>query len=156
VTTDAIIRQGSIADAEEAMVTMREGFPPDFGEAWTLPQLEGAFSLPGITLMLARADGREAGFALIRTLFDEAELLLLAVRPDYRRRGIADALLVRGGEAARRAGATHLHLEVRDGNPARMLYDRAGFSEVGRRRAYYRGLDGSTYDAITLSRRLTP
>ena len=148
------IREGGTADLGEAMVTMVEGFPPDFGEAWTLPQLEGAFSLPGVTLLLARLDDAAAGFALVRTVLDEAELLLLAVRPGQRRRGIARALLDAGLQAAAANGAAHLHLEVRDGNPARILYEARGLAEVGRRRAYYHGIDGSSHDAITLSRRL--
>ncbi|WCT72274.1 GNAT family N-acetyltransferase [Sphingomonas naphthae] len=149
-----LIREGGTADLGEAMVTMVEGFPATFGEAWTLPQLEGAFSLPGVTLLLARMDDQPAGFALIRTVLDEAELLLLAVRPGQRRRGIARSLLTAVFGAAVTLKATHLHLEVRDGNPARILYESAGLGEVGRRRAYYRGNDGSVHDAITLSRRL--
>ena len=45
-----------------------------------------------------------------------------------------------------------LHLEVREGNHALSLYERAGFALVGRRRNYYSGRDGQTYDALTLAK----
>jgi ribosomal-protein-alanine N-acetyltransferase len=40
---------------------------------------------------------------------------------------------------------------VRDGNPAIHMYRHAGFSPIGRRRNYYRGLDGSQFDALTFA-----
>ena len=56
------------------------------------------------------------------------------------RRAGAGALLLNGAMAAARArGATAVHLDVRESNAAaRALYARFGFTEVGRRRAYYR------------------
>jgi [ribosomal protein S18]-alanine N-acetyltransferase len=51
-------------------------------------------------------------------------------------------------------GAGRIHLEVREGNPAIKLYRSAGFAIAGRRRKYYRGSDGSQYDALTLARRM--
>jgi ribosomal-protein-alanine N-acetyltransferase len=47
-----------------------------------------------------------------------------------------------------------VHLEVREGNPAVILYRSAGFSVAGRRRKYYRGRFGGEFDALTLSREL--
>ena len=81
----------------------------------------------------------------------DSELLLLAVRPNYRCRGIGAALIERTLAVALAAGARLLHLEVRQGNDALRLYNRAGFGEVGRRRGYYRGSDGQLYDALSLA-----
>src|SRR5262249_41473910 len=114
-------------------------------------QCAGILSFPGVWLMLARVDGRPAGFALARTMADEAELLLLAVQPEQRRAGVGRQMLDAGADGARSRGAARLHLEMRDGNPAVFLYSAAGFRQVGRRPAYYRGKDGTPFDAITLS-----
>lgn len=145
------LREGGLADIDEMMVTMGEAFDPAFGEAWNAAQCLGILGLPGVWLTLARKGGKPVGFALNRVIFDECELLLLGVRPAFRRQGIGRALLEhsRGGAAAR--GARRIHLEVREGNGALGLYAQAGFARIGRRRGYYRGVDGQLYDALTLA-----
>src|SRR5690606_3931493 len=101
----------------------------------------------------APADGEPAtGFALSRGAADEEELLLLAVDPRWRGRGIGGALLERFVAAARARGAARLFLEMREGNTAETLYRRHGFESVGRRRHYYRRGSGSPLDAITFAR----
>lgn len=143
--------RGSTANLDEVMETMRSAFDPCFGEAWTRGQCAGIMSFPGVWLVLARQDGRPAGFALARTMADEAELLLLAVQPGQRRSGIGRQMLQAVADEARTRGAVKIHLEMRDGNPALHLYAATGFQQVGRRPAYYRGKDGTAFDAITLS-----
>jgi ribosomal-protein-alanine N-acetyltransferase len=83
---------------------------------------------------------------------DEEELLLIAVHPDYRGRGIGHALLRRFIADAEARGAVRQFLEMRDGNPADSLYRRAGFEPIGRRRNYYRGAAKGPLDAITYAR----
>jgi len=146
--------EGSAIDLDEVMATMQAAFDPLFGEAWTRSQCAGILGLGGVWLRLARCDGKAAGFALSRVVLDEAELLLLAVQPAQRRFGVGRALLAAVADEARIRGAARLHLEMRDGNPAAHLYGAAGFHEVGRRKRYYRGRDGSSFDAITLACRL--
>jgi ribosomal-protein-alanine N-acetyltransferase len=112
--------------------------------------------MSGVSLMLARAPGRPGtiGFSLFRTVVDESELLLLAVLPDYRRRGVGTQLLEDFLERARNDGVARVHLEVRDGNPAVAMYRSSGFLPIGRRRNYYHAADGTRFDAITLSTQL--
>jgi [ribosomal protein S18]-alanine N-acetyltransferase len=148
------LAEGGPRDLDEVMATMNAAFDPVFGEAWTKSQCSGILGLIGVWLVLARIDGRTAGFALSRVIADEAELLLLAVPPAQRRMGVGSALLQAVADEARARGAERIHLEMRDGNPAAYLYNHAGFHEVGRRKAYYRGRGGSSFDAITLACRL--
>lgn len=72
----------------DAMDVMARAFDPAFGEAWTLPQLSGVMTMPGTWLTIARIDAAPLGFALVRSVLDECELLLLAVSPS----GAAGAL----------------------------------------------------------------
>ena len=139
-----------MADLPDVMIVMSDSFEPEFGEAWTEAQCAGVLGLPGCSLLLAREDGHAAGFAMLRSGGGEAELLLIAVRRDHRRRGIATALLKQATDDARAGGIDKLHLEVRDGNPALELYRAAAFVQVGRRLAYYRGRSGKVFDALTL------
>lgn len=146
--------KGGSADLDAVTEVMRAAFDDRFGEAWTRSQCAGILPMPGVQLVLARdGEGDLAGFSLFRTVADEAELLLLAVAPDCRRRGIGRMLLDHFMDRARDAGASRVHLEVREGNPAVMMYRQAGFILAGRRPKYYRGRFGGDFDALTLSRR---
>lgn len=147
-----VFADGDPGDLDAVMAVMEASFDPAFGEAWTAPQCAGLLPMPGVWLTLARIGAEPIGFALSRTVLRESELLLLAVRPERRRLGIGQALLDRFFDASAARGADRLHLEVRDGNDALGLYDKAGFTEVGRRKNYYRGRDGRSYDALTLGK----
>jgi ribosomal-protein-alanine N-acetyltransferase len=146
---------GASADLDAVMSVMSSAFDPGFGEAWTRSQCGGILPLSGVLLMLARDDrGAVRGFSLLRTVADEAELLLLAVDPGSQRRGVGASLLDHFIEHGRRSGVRRLHLEVRDGNPAVAMYQAFGFKAEGRRHKYYSGQDGSQYDALTMAREL--
>jgi ribosomal-protein-alanine N-acetyltransferase len=143
---------GSLTDLDAVMRVMDESFDPRFGEAWTASQCAGLLPLPGVWLTLARDEGTVVGFALARNVANEAELLLLAVRRHKQGLGVGKLLLDRFTEQARERGATRVHLEVREGNQALSLYRRADFTLVGRRRNYYSGQAGQTWDALTLAK----
>ena len=149
---DIQLREGGTADLDAMMRVMEDSFDPAYGEAWTAPQCAGLLPMPGVWLTLARDGADIVGFALGRAVLREAELLLLAVRRDFQRKGVGLLLLRRFVAVANARGAERLHLEVRDGNHALRLYTAAGFAEVGRRRNYYTGSDGQIYDALTLAK----
>ena len=146
------ISVGSLADLPRVMDVMEAAFDTRYGEAWTASQCAGLLPMPGVWLTLARDQDELVGFSLARVVAGEAELLLLAVRPDTRRRGIGKSLVEHFHGAALSRGADRLHLEVRDGNAAVKLYENSGFTIVGRRRRYYSGGQGELYDALSLSR----
>ena len=145
-------------DLDRIMAVMEAGFDPLHGEAWTRRQVSDALLMGNCLYLLANARGLPpapgeavAGFAMSKRVLDEEELLLLAVMPDQRSRGIGRALVARMIAAARDAGIARLFLEMRDGNPAEHLYRSCGFSPVGRRRNYYRRRDGRQVDAISFA-----
>ena len=133
----------------DAMEVMTQAFDPAYGEAWTLPQLAGVMMMPGTWLTIARVDAASLGFALVRSVLDECELLLLAVHPSWRGRGIGKELLIDSLKTARRRGIRSMNLEVRSSNTAIKLYEKTGFEYVHRRPGYYRGSDGQLHDALS-------
>jgi ribosomal-protein-alanine N-acetyltransferase len=143
---------GGLGDLPAVMTVMDAAFEPRFGEAWTASQCAGLMPMPGVWLTIARDRDEPVGFALSRLTVGEAELLLLAVRPDARGRGVGKSLLDHFQQAAISRGAHRLHLEVRDGNPAVNLYRSSGFTLSGRRPRYYSGGGGELYDALSLSK----
>ena len=148
------IRDSCADDMDAVMDIMTAAFPATYGEAWTRSQCAGILPMAGVALRIATRGDAICGFALIRAIVDEAELLLIAVAPAAQHQGIGAALLDDFIAFARSRGASRLHLEVRDGNSAMVLYERAGFTLAGRRRDYYRGRDGHNRDALTLALQL--
>jgi [ribosomal protein S18]-alanine N-acetyltransferase len=85
---------------------------------------------------------RIAGMIVMWLIMDEAHIATIAVHPDYRRRGIAEALLITALQAAARHGAKEATLEVRAGNQAaQKLYQKFNFEIAGVRPRYYRDND---------------
>ncbi len=129
---------------------MAAAFEPRFGEAWSKAQCLATFTMPGYALRIAQVKERVVGFAIVRWVADESELLLLAVDPELRGQGIGSALLADWLELAGSKGARRYFLEMRTDNPAITLYNRFGFNTVSVRPAYYRGKDGYFRDAVTM------
>lgn len=147
------VEAGTSDDLDSVMEVMEAAFGDRFGEAWTRSQCAGILPMAGVSLMVTRNGdgGAPVGFSLFRSVMDESELLLLAVAPGHRRRGIGRGLLQQFLEQARTDGATRVHLEVRDGNPAIEMYRGAGFAPIGRRHNYYHTNDGRQFDALTFA-----
>jgi len=80
-----------------------------------------------------------AGYIGSQTVMDETDMMNVAVHPDFRRKGIAEALVTALVENLKQQGSHCLTLEVRASNaPAIALYEKLGFAEIGRRKNYYR------------------
>jgi ribosomal-protein-alanine N-acetyltransferase len=79
------------------------------------------------------------GYVGSQSVLGESDMMNVAVHPDYRRQGIAEALVTHLVQALREKGNHCLTLEVRVSNtPAIALYEKLGFTQVGRRPNYYR------------------
>jgi [ribosomal protein S18]-alanine N-acetyltransferase len=111
--------------------------------SFTLPWSRGAFLYEMEQNRVARCwvmrhDGQAVGYACLWEIGEETHITNIAVHPDFRRRGIARALLGHILEDARRRPARLVGLEVRPSNhEARPLYESFGFRVVGRRKGYY-------------------
>lgn len=123
-----------------------------FSIPWSREAVKAAFENEAVATFAVLFDDKICGFAMISTAADESELLNLAVDAEYRNRGFAKALLERAEEEAVDKGAGVMYLEVRESNEAaKNLYTGFGFSEIGRRKKYYRF---PTEDAIMMAKDL--
>lgn len=141
------------------MAVMAAAFDPAYGEAWNRRQVGDALVLPQTRFVLLAADGQTpddaadaAGFTLSRQTLDEEELLLIAVAPWARRRGLGHALMRQFLAQSAARGVVRQFLEMRAGNPAEALYLAHGFRQVGCRPNYYRSGTLGPFDALTYSR----
>jgi ribosomal-protein-alanine N-acetyltransferase len=130
-----------------------------FAAPWSEEAFASLLAAPGVSALLALASesGGEVpvGFVLMRLAAEEAEILTIGVLPKERGRGVGGRLLTGALEALHAQGVRAVFLEVGLTNaPARRLYERAGFVEMGRRRGYYQNPAGLNEDAVTLRRTL--
>ena len=93
-----------------------------------------------LAFWLVAAEGDTvAGYIGSQTVIDETDMMNVAVHPDFRRKGIAEALVNTLVGNLKKMGSRCLTLEVRASNaPAIALYEKLGFAEIGRRKNYYR------------------
>ncbi len=111
-----------------------------FSNPWSREMYLAELENKGISFCFVAKDenGRVTGFCSFWLVLDELHINNLAVLPEFRRAGIAASLLGRVIKEGAALGAQRATLEVRRSNdPARLLYERFGFSIAGVRRAYY-------------------
>ena len=125
-----------------------------FSDPWSensvASELENELSL----WLVAVEDRRVVGYVGSQTVLDETDMMNVAVDPGFRRRGIGQMLIDHLVEALKARGSRCLTLEVRSSNdPAIALYEKLGFSPVGRRKNYYRN---PKEDALILRKEWEP
>ena len=149
-----LVRKATIQDAAE-MIRLERQSPTTthWTEQQYLDLLAAMRETPTRLAVVTQEDGSSAlaGFLVARHSPPEWELENIVVASEVRRTGIGkklmDTLLVR----ARQTNSDAVFLEVRASNTsARRLYEKLGFRETGRRKAYYSnpGEDAILYSKI--------
>jgi ribosomal-protein-alanine N-acetyltransferase len=120
-----------------------------FATPWSVQTFAALLARPRAEMQVLEVpDDGVVGYAILWCVLDEGELANIAIREDYRGRGLGARLLDEVVEVARGRGVRSIVLEVRESNStARELYRSRGFGEVGRRRDYY---DDPREDALVL------
>ena len=111
----------------------------NFSMPWSESVLEAELQNPLSLWIVALQGDAVVGYVGAQIVPDEADMMNIAVHPDYRRRGVAEQLvtLLCDGLAAKNVHV--LMLEVRASNePAKALYGKLDFRQVGCRPNYYR------------------
>ena len=110
-----------------------------FSDPWSERSIASELDNELAFWLVATEGDTVAGYIGSQTVMDETDMMNVAVHPDFRRRGIAEALVTGLVEELKNNGSHCLTLEVRASNaPAIALYEKLGFSEIGRRKNYYR------------------
>jgi ribosomal-protein-alanine N-acetyltransferase len=111
-----------------------------FTNPWTREMYVAELENRGVSFCFLASDdgGRVVGFCSFWRVLDELHINNLAVLPEFRRAGVASALLTHVLAEGGRLGIRRATLEVRRSNdPARLLYERFGFTTAGVRHGYY-------------------
>jgi [ribosomal protein S18]-alanine N-acetyltransferase len=103
---------------------------------WSAAIWRGELTSPYGLYLVVEHHGEVSGHIGVRHVLGELHITTIAVRPEYRGRGHARALI--GAALAAYPNARHVHLEVRPTNAAAVaLYESLGFETTGRRPRYY-------------------
>lgn len=107
------------------------------------------------TLVACDPKRHVAGFAMLRLLGDDAELMTIAVEPKFRGKGLGAALMRACFEDLRMTASRRMILEVAADNPAAIrLYQKLGFEKLSERQGYYARPDGKPATALVMARNL--
>ena len=145
------LRDATVADLPAVMIIENDSFTDPWSEQAYRDTLESEQAAMHVAL---NAAGEIVGHSVTYFAADEAELATIAVAASARRTGVGRGLLGHALLICEARGSRKLFLEVRESNAAaRAMYVAAGFSPVGRRRAYY---SLPTEDAVLMLREIGP
>lgn len=141
------IRPMTAEDIDKVLIIEQASFPAP----WTRDHFTGELDAPHSFPFVAEADDVVLGYVCMMSLFEEAQILDIAVAPEQRGRGIARLLVEHTISIARENKADVLSLEVRASNIAAItLYEKCGFVRTGQRQKYYEGRE----DALLMEKNL--
>ena len=110
-----------------------------FSDPWSENSVASELNNPLSVWLVAEENGIVCGYVGSQTVLDETDMMNIAVHPDFRRKGIAAALIAELVRLLKERGSRILRLEVRESNaPAISLYETMGFTQLGFRKNYYR------------------
>jgi ribosomal-protein-alanine N-acetyltransferase len=146
------IEPGEMGDAKDLARIHAQGFY----RGWPVGDFESFLADANTPAYIAcDAKRRITGFALIRTVADEAELLTIAVDAKWRGKRIGKALLAAAFDDLMLSAAKRMFLEVSEDNASAIkLYENVGFKMISQRKGYYAKADGSHATALVMARDL--
>jgi ribosomal-protein-alanine N-acetyltransferase len=148
----AVVEAATLRDARRLAQLHGESFHRGWGEG----EFETMLTERNTLVHRLRVGHKVIGFAVSRMAADEAEILSIAVASSYRGRGLSRNLLLTHLGHLAGHGVRTIFLEVEENNqPARRLYERAGFSVAGRRERYYQQPGGEQLNALLMRRDLS-
>ncbi len=129
-----MIKKATEADVEDIAEIEAGSFP----DPWDRELFVEAISSNNKDVFICLSDEDITGFVVFEKVLDEGHITDLAVKKEFRRRGIASKLISYLIELAGKEGIEQIFLEVRNTNEAaRKLYSGFGFKEIARRKGYY-------------------
>lgn len=109
-----------------------------FSDPWSQNSIASELENPLSYWLVAMAGNVVAGYVGSQTVLGESDMMNLAVHPEFRQQGVARDLVLALIDGLNQRGSHCLTLEVRESNtPARKLYEKLGFVQVGIRPNYY-------------------
>jgi ribosomal-protein-alanine N-acetyltransferase len=135
------------ADLDAVLIIEQESFPVP----WIREHFEQEINAPHSYPFVAEINDVVVGYVCLTSLFEEAQILDIAIASEQRERGMAQKLMAHAVSVSQDKEAEVLALEVRASNSAAIaLYEKLGFERTGVRINYYEGKD----DAVLMEKKI--
>ena len=136
----------------EDLESIKNILASDFDNFWSFDVLEDELECDNSYVIVAKnTDNTIVGFAGLKTILDEADIINIVVKKDFRHNGIGSILLENLINYSKNMNMKTITLEVNENNlSAIRLYDKFSFDKLGIRKKYYNGES----DAIIMSKKL--
>ena len=135
---------------QEDLTQISDTLSSDFDEFWSYDILKNELNADNSNYFIAKLNEKIVGFSGIKTMVDEADIMNIVVKKDFRNQGIGSLLLENLIDLAKKQNLTSITLEVMEENfPAIHLYKNFGFHQVGLRKNYYQDKN-----ALTMTKKL--
>lgn len=136
----------------EDLKSIKNILASDFDNFWSFDVLEDELECDNSYVIVAKnTDNTIVGFAGLKTILDEADIMNIVVKKDFRHNGIGSILLENLINYSKNMNMKTITLEVNENNlSAIRLYDKFSFDKLGIRKKYYNGES----DAIIMSKQL--
>ena len=136
----------------ENLKSIKNVLASDFDNFWSYDVLEEELECDNSYVIVAKVgENTIVGFAGLKVILDEADIMNIVVKKDFRHNGIGSVLLENLINHSKDLNLKTITLEVNENNlSAIRLYDKFSFDKLGIRKNYY---DGKS-DAIIMSKKL--
>lgn len=130
-----IIKEMKLSDLEK----IKNILTTDFDDFWNRKVLEEELSSSSSKYIVAKNDNEIVGFAGLKIVLDEADIMNIVTRKNYRRQGIGSLLLKNLIMLCESLNVKSINLEVNQENfNAIDLYTKFNFEKIGVRKNYYK------------------
>ena len=115
----------------------------DFDDFWSFSTLKEEVENENSSYIIGKINNEIIGFAGLKKIFDQADIMNIVIKKTYRNQGIGTLLLENLILLAKDLNISTLFLEVNEQNkPAIHLYEKLGFEKLGVRKKYYNNNNG--------------
>ena len=123
---------------------IESNFSEKFDKFWSINILKSDFKDSNSKYIIAKQNNEVVGFAGIKIILDEADIMNIVTKQDCRNQGIGSLLLEKLIEIATNLNCSCINLEVNENNfSAIHLYEKYGFKRIGLRKKYYNNTDNA-------------
>ena len=149
------VEQMGVESAQLLADIYSQAFKDKPEQQWGFEELHGLFSIKGTISFVICREGEPVGFALLRILDDEGEIITFCLLPKWCNNGYATALLEWIIDTMQIRSIKRLFIEVRENNEAAIkLYKKCCFNTIGRRKGYYSNHQAEKIDALVMQYQL--